>query len=151
MVLDRITSSIFGVVVSTIHLIVIVVLWLTRFSSKWDVIFVTVSWFPVAGLLLWLAVRWPAINYRHSRYRLDANGIEIWSGVVWRDAVFVPRSRIQHIDLSRGPIERSYGLATLAIHTAGTEHSRVELRGLDYGVALALRDALLPKDDEPAV
>ena len=55
------------------------------------------------------------------RYRVDADEIEIWSGVLWRQAVVVPRSRVQHIDVSQGPIERSYGLATLSIHTAGTQ------------------------------
>ena len=63
----------------------------------------------------------------------------------------VPRSRVQHIDVSQGPIERSYGLATLSIHTAGTEYSKVDLPGLGHSVALTVRDALLPKGAEPAV
>ena len=43
----------------------------------------------------------------------------------------------------RVPIERSFGLGTLVIFTAGTEHARVQLHGLDHGVALRIRDHLL--------
>jgi uncharacterized protein len=148
-VVDRIVNAITGVVVCGTHLVVILVLWLT--DAGIPVVVTALAWFPLAALMVWLAVWWPAIDHRRWRYRVDAAGIEIWSGVVWRQAVTVPRSRVQHIDVSQGPIERSYGLATLSVYTAGTEYSRVQLPGLDHGVALAVRDALLPKDVEPAV
>jgi membrane protein YdbS with pleckstrin-like domain len=148
--LNRTISAIVGVVIAGIHLIVVVTMWLTR-GLHADTIAVSTAWFPLTALLAWLALRWPQIDYRYWRYRVDDHGIEIWSGVVWRLAVAVPRSRVQHIDVSQGPIERSCGLATLSIHTAGTQYSKVELPGLDHALALAVRDALLPKDAEPAV
>lgn len=146
---DRIVNAITGVVVCGTHLVVILVLWLTDGGTA--AVVVSLVWFPIAALMVWLTAWWPAIDHRHWRYRVDAAGIEIWSGVVWRQAVAVPRSRVQHIDVSQGPIERSHGLATLSVYTAGTEYSRVQLPGLDHSVALAVRDALLPKDVEPAV
>jgi membrane protein YdbS with pleckstrin-like domain len=149
--LDRLAGAIVGVVISAAHLLAIAVVLLVRPWPGWALLLFALSWFPVAALLVWLAVQWPRIDYRHWRYRLDGEGIEIWSGVVWRQAVMVPRSRVQHIDVSQGPLERSHGLATLSIHTAGTQYSKVDLRGLDHSVALAIRDALLPKDAEPAV
>jgi membrane protein YdbS with pleckstrin-like domain len=149
--LDRLVGAIVGVIVSLGHLLAIVVVLLTNPWPWWALLTFALSWFPVAALMVWLSVWWPAIQYRHCKYRLDQEGIEIWTGVVWRQAVMVPRSRVQHIDVSQGPLERSHGLATLSIHTAGTQFSKVDLRGLDHGVALAVRDALLPKDAEPAV
>jgi hypothetical protein len=149
--LNRIVGSIVWGVFSGMHLVSIAVMLLLAEWPWWGRLLFALSWIPVTGLFVWLALRWPAIDYRHWRYRLDEDGIEIWSGVVWRDAVVVPRSRVQHIDVSQGPIERSYGLATLSIHTAGTQYSKVDLPGLDHGVALTVRDALLPKDAEPAV
>jgi uncharacterized protein len=148
--LNRTIAAIVGVVIAGIHLIVAATLALTR-GLHADTIVVSLAWFPLTALLVWLTVRWPHIDYRYWRYRVDDNGIEIWSGVIWRLAVAVPRSRVQHIDVSQGPIERSSGLATLSIHTAGTQYSKVDLPGLDHAVALAVRDALLPKDAEPAV
>jgi membrane protein YdbS with pleckstrin-like domain len=54
----------------------------------------------------------------------------------------VPVSRVQHIDVSQGPIERSAGLATLSLHTAGTENSLVVLSGITRQRAEEIRDAI---------
>jgi membrane protein YdbS with pleckstrin-like domain len=149
--LNRIVGSIVWGVFSLIHLLSIIVTFMTGAWLWWAQMLFALSWIPMTGFFVWLALKWPEIDYRHWRYRVDADEIEIWSGVLWRQAVVVPRSRVQHIDVSQGPIERSYGLATLSIHTAGTQYSKVDLPGLDHGIALTIRDALLPKDAEPAV
>jgi membrane protein YdbS with pleckstrin-like domain len=147
---NRLSTAIAGAIVVGLHLLVVAGMWLAQ-GPGWDTLLVSAAWLPVALLFVWLAIAWPRIDYRRWQYRVDDRGIEIWSGVVWRAAVVVPRSRVQHIDVSQGPLERSWGLATLSIHTAGTQHSKVDLPGLDHAVALAVRDALLPKDAEPAV
>jgi membrane protein YdbS with pleckstrin-like domain len=103
------------------------------------------------AFLTWVMQIWPPIDYRHTSYRVDATGLEIRSGVYFRHTINVPRSRIQHTDVSQGPVERQYGLGTLAIHTAGTEHARVELAGLPHATALTIRDHLLPRDLVDAV
>jgi uncharacterized protein len=100
-------------------------------------------WPAAAAGLGWLAHQWPVVVHRYASYRVDPEGIEIGKGVVWRRVINVPRSRVQHTDVSQGPIERSFGLGTLVIFTAGTEHARVELHGLDHGLALRIRDHLL--------
>ena len=87
--------------------------------------------------------QWPAVRYRHTRYRLDAHGVTIRRGVVWRTVTSVPTSRVQHTDVSRGPVERYFDLATLVIHTAGTRDASVALSGLGHRAALALRDRLI--------
>ena len=48
-------------------------------------------------------------------------------------------------------MERSYNLGRLIIHTAGTDHSRVELPGLNHQVAFSLRTHLLPGRGDDAV
>lgn len=94
----------------------------------------------VSGLFQY---RWTWIAYRHASYRFDDTGLEIRRGVWWRHGIRVPRSRVQHTDISQGPLERRFGLARLVIHTAGTAHSRIELAGLSHRHARALRDHLL--------
>jgi membrane protein YdbS with pleckstrin-like domain len=71
--------------------------------------------------------------------------------VVWRRIINVPRSRVQHIDVSQGPLQRTYALGTLVIYTAGTDHAKVELRGLSHARALRIRDHLLPSGGDDAV
>jgi len=104
----------------------------------------------VVLLAVWL-IRWPPVSYRFESYRVDADGLEIRRGVYFRSVTTVPRSRIQHTDVSQGPLQRRYGLATLTVHTAGTENSEVELPGLPHDVALRIRDHLLPGNTADAV
>ena len=90
-------------------------------------------------------------HYRHTSYRVDDQGIEIRRGVYWRVVINVPRSRVQHIDVSQGPLDRRYGLGTLVVYTAGTDHAKVELGGLEHGRALRIREHLLPSGADDAV
>jgi membrane protein YdbS with pleckstrin-like domain len=108
-------------------------------------------WVILNGVLAWHTRRWPAIEYQHTSYRIDAHGIEIRRGVYWRRVINVPRSRVQHTDVSQGPLERKYGLATLVIYTAGTDHAKVALGGIDHGVALGIREHLLRTEGSDAV
>jgi len=91
----------------------------------------------------------PAVRYRSTWLRLDDDGLEYEHGWLWRHHISVPRSRIQHTDVTQGPYERRFGLATLVIYTAGTEHAAIPIEGLSHETALAFRDALLARG-EPA-
>lgn len=105
-------------------------------------------WAMVTLVLAWSSHRWPEIEHRHTSYKVDERGIEIRKGVLWRQVVNVPRSRVQHTDVSQGPFERGFGLGTLVIYTAGTQHARVDLPGLEHATALRIRDYLLPDDED---
>ena len=104
----------------------------------------------VVLLAVWL-LRWPPVAYRFESYRVDSDRLEIRSGVYFRAVTTVPRSRVQHTDVSQGPLQRRFGLATLTVHTAGTENAEVELPGLSHEVALKIRDHLLPGNTADAV
>jgi membrane protein YdbS with pleckstrin-like domain len=108
-------------------------------------------WLAIVAVLAWHLQRWPAIAYRHTWYRVDEAGLEILRGVYWRTITNIPRSRIQHTDVSQGPLERRYGLGTLVVYTAGTQHSQVNLYGLEFSVARRIRTHLLPSDTGDAV
>ena len=101
----------------------------------------------IVGLLAWSALVWPRIQYRHLRYRVDPTGLAIRRGVLWREDVRVPRSRVQHTDVNQGPIERGMGLATLILHTAGTQHAAIPIPGLAEEVARRIRDHLLDEEN----
>lgn len=106
------------------------------------------------GLLLflstcaWVSHAWPPLEFARTFWRVDADGMEIKRGVVWRHVVVVPRRRIQHTDVSQGPLQRRFGLATLVIHTAGTHEYLVNLEGVSRATAFAVRDALLVEGRE---
>lgn len=102
--------------------------------------------FALIGLLL-LATLAAWLNHRRWRaaaWKLDETGLHVRRGRMWRKEILIPRSRVQHLDIERGPIERRFGLATLTIHTAGTRLHALRQPGLRDEDAVALRDALIP-------
>lgn len=148
--LQRLTGWITTVSVSLALLIAVVVLLVLHIDTVWIGIAGAAALLFISGLI-WLAVRWPVIRYEHTSYRISDDGIEIKRGVIWQSVINVPRTRIQHTDVSQGPLERSHGLGTLVMHTGGTSNAEVSLGGLDYARALRIRDHLLPKDGRDAV
>lgn len=142
--LDRIAGLIFTAVVFGAGGISLLVTWFTA-DEAWLPMLVAVGWPLVTALLAWHSWRWPAIDYRYQSYRVADIGIEIRRGVFWRRVITVPRSRVQHIDVSQGPLERRFGLGRLAIYTAGTEYAMVSLGGVTYETAVWIRDRLLPQ------
>ena len=62
-------------------------------------------------------------------------------GVLIRRQSVVPYGRMQFIDVTAGPVERSLGLATLRMHTAAAA-SDARIPGLDRAEAAKLRDQL---------
>ncbi len=132
------------------------ILWLPMLFGRadgalWLPLMLSALWPVLVAALAWRAHVFPELHYRHTTWRIDDVGLTIRTGVIWRMEISVARSRVQHIDVSQGPMERRFGLATLSVYTAGTEHSQVSLDGLEHGVALTARDALLPARDVDAV
>jgi len=107
------------------------------------------------GLLLGLAFgAWLGVKqYRYTFWRLDDTGLAVRRGRLWQRETRVPTTRVQHLDLKRGPLQRGRHLATLVVHTAGTRNSAVSLPHLDGDDAERLRDRLarqIDHDDDGA-
>jgi membrane protein YdbS with pleckstrin-like domain len=101
----------------------------------------------VAAFAVWLGFR----QFRYIAWRLDDEGLAIRRGRMFQRETRVPATRVQHLDLKRGPWQRKRGLATLVVHTAGTRHSAVTLPHLDADDAERLRDVLgrqVDRDDD---
>lgn len=150
--LQQITGGIFTAVLALGSLLALVFATLAADDwPRWSPVLLLALWLTQLLLLAWHSWRWPARAYQHTSFRVDEQGIEIRKGVYWRVVINVPRSRVQHIDVSQGPIERRFELGTLVIYTAGTEHAKVDLEGLEHGRALAIRELLLPTGVSDAV
>ena len=99
------------------------------------------------GFGLWLGFR----QFRHVAWRIYGDGLAIRRGRLYQRETRVPVTRVQHLDLKRGPWQRRRHLATLIVHTAGTRHSAVTLSHLDADDAERLRDVLgrqIDRDDD---
>ena len=125
--------------------------WLLGGIPTWLYVSLLAGWAIVFGGLTFVGYKWPAIHFRHLRYRVDETGVRIKRGVLWHKIISVPASRVQHTDVLQGPLQRRHGLATLTVHTAGTQAASIDLAGLRHDVALRLRNHLLPSGDDDAV
>lgn len=108
-----------------------------------------VAWLLLAGCGAWMGLR----KYRYTHWLLDDDGFGLRRGRMWHSETRVPASRVQHLDIRRGPLERRFGLSTLLIHTAGTRQHTVTVPGLDADDAERLRDQLarrVESDDDEA-
>ncbi len=117
----------------------------------WSLILQAAFWLLGTAALIWWSRTWPALEHRFASYRVSPRRIEIRHGVLWRSVTSVPLSRVQHTDVTQGPVERVWDLASLVIHTAGTENATVTLSGLAPRTASDLRDFLLAGGGDDAV
>lgn len=95
---------------------------------------------PVLILAIILIGVLPLKRYRSRGYNMAADRLRVVKGVLFHADTVVPFSRVQHIDVEQGPLERMFGIARLILHTAGTHNSSVTLPGLPFETAKAMRE-----------
>ena len=67
------------------------------------------------------------------------------SGLFWRSSIAIPFNRVQHCEVSIGPIDRMFGLSTLKIFTAGGSSSDLGIEGLKPETSNRLKDFITNK------
>ncbi len=97
---------------------------------------------PLLLPLIYIVLISPGRRYRAWGYAMDADELQVVRGVWTQIHTVVPLDRVQHIDISQGPLERAFGVCRLVVHTAGTMHSQVVLPGLARGTAEQMRDEI---------
>lgn len=88
------------------------------------------------GLLVLVAVLavgawWVVSRYRRWVYQIREDSLYLERGVVVHRRTHAPYVRIQHVDTSRSPLERSLGLSTLVVYTAGSRGADISIPGLE--------------------
>ena len=97
---------------------------------------------PVLLVAAWAIARVPLRRHAARGYDLGADRLRVVRGLWFRSDTVVPFGRVQHIDVTQGPLERAFGLSTLMVHTAGTHNASVALPGLSAGDAAAMRETI---------
>ncbi|GAB2554898.1 PH domain-containing protein [Kribbella endophytica] len=94
----------------------------------------------VAAVFAW---SWSLIgrNQRSWKYAEREDELLVSHGIMFRQLVVVPYGRMQFVDVAAGPLERSYGIATVELHTA-TPATDAKIPGLHPDEASRLRDRL---------
>jgi len=80
-------------------------------------------------------------NYDSWGYAEREDDLLVTHGWMFRRLVVVPYGRMQFVDVTAGPVERRFGLATLQLHTAAAA-TDATIPGLPPEEAARLRDRL---------
>jgi membrane protein YdbS with pleckstrin-like domain len=117
---------------------------------------------PLSSFSLKLGLRIPAsviglimvglgfLLYHQARARgwaLRQHDVAYRTGLIWRKTIILPFSRVQHAEVTSGPLQRRFGLATLKFYTAGGSSVDLKISGLEARQASALRDHILKHSD----
>ena len=76
----------------------------------------------VLGFTVVEAIIIPRLKQRFWRYEIREEEIDIQRGIIIVRRTLIPMVRVQHVDTEHGPVMRYFGLATLRISTAATNH-----------------------------
>lgn len=100
----------------------------------------------VAGIGLATAIAMPVWWHRVHRWEVTETAVYSLTGYFWRTWRVAPMSRIQTVDTTRGPLQRSFGLSTLVVTTASSAGA-VKLEGLEHNQAAELAERLTELTD----
>ena len=89
-----------------------------------------------------LLISWPRLEFPHRGYALREMDIAQKYGLVTRYLATAPFSRVQHVAVSQGILDRMLSLATLQIYTAGGVSS---IKGFHVDNAHMLREHILER------
>ncbi|ELZ91622.1 hypothetical protein C440_14949 [Haloferax mucosum ATCC BAA-1512] len=96
----------------------------------------------VAVTLLVVGVPYALLRYRAWGYEVRDDSLYLQRGVLTKVNTVVPFVRVQHVDSTRGPLERLVGLASTIVYTAGSRGADVAIPGLTPDGAEDLQDRL---------
>ena len=138
-----------------LNLLVTLVLLIIWFVSEYTLLSaITADYQPLAS---WVMLGLIALSVLYNVYGIFADQRVAYAlrehdvgfrwGLLFRHTVIQPLTRIQHIELKRGPLERSAGLATLQVFSAGSGTYTFAIPGLPIERAQGLRQFILRHQD----
>jgi membrane protein YdbS with pleckstrin-like domain len=103
----------------------------------------TWPWIATVAVVAILAIRLAFLrrSLRSWGYAERADDLLVRHGLMFRRLSIVPYGRMQFVDVTAGPLERLFGLATVQLHTAAAA-TDAKIPGLPPQEAARLRDRL---------
>ncbi|MFT4797338.1 MAG: membrane protein YdbS with pleckstrin-like domain [Candidatus Azotimanducaceae bacterium] len=94
-------------------------------------------------LIAALMTRFALESARVKRFAIREHDILFESGVFWRSQTIQPLNRVQHVEISSGPIDKRFGLAEIHLFSSGSGSATYIIPGLPVSVAEDLREFVL--------
>jgi len=95
---------------------------------------VRMVWLAVLGALFVintvLIVFWAPRRVKLTHFMLSEYDVHLQMDYMWYRNISVSLNRIQHVEVTQGPLERLFGLSKVVIYTAGGAQSDLKIPGL---------------------
>jgi membrane protein YdbS with pleckstrin-like domain len=104
--------------------------------------FVASSLAAVYVLGLFLLLVWAPRRVKHTQYLLREQDVHVRVGFWWHSTTSAGVNRVQHTEVTQGPLERLFGLSKLVVYTAGGNQSDIKIPGLPTATAHQLKNYL---------
>jgi membrane protein YdbS with pleckstrin-like domain len=121
-----------------------ILLFLTLWNRWWNDWFFWPIWI---GWVAWVStsVFFTFKNYKIAGYAVRKRDISYRRGVLFRTITTIPLNRMQHCEITEGPIEKMFELATLKVFTAGGSSSDLAIAGLNREEAHQIKQFITKK------
>ena len=96
-------------------------------------------------ILLSISVSIVYFGFFKKSYAIREKDIIYNSGLFWKSSIAIPFNRVQHCEVSIGPIDRMFDLSELKIFTAGGSSSDLSINGLTPETSNRLKDFIVNK------
>tara|TARA_B110000285_G_scaffold55076_1_gene62706 strand:+ start:765 stop:1295 length:531 start_codon:yes stop_codon:yes gene_type:complete len=108
-------------------------------SFAWNVFLIPAAlWAVLFGI--WALSEWFGFDRRG--YLTRERDLSYRSGWLFHSLTVVPFNRIQHSEVSQGPVAKRFRICTLKLYTAGSSGANLQITGLDEDVANQLRQII---------
>lgn len=87
-----------------------------------------------------LAFFFTGIDFKYSGYALRERDVLYRSGWFIRKLRVVMLSRVQHVSIQAGPLERKFGLSSVSIFTAGASQADFTIKGIKAETAQNIKE-----------
>ncbi len=124
-----------------ILLLVAAFYWIEELQNLWLIVM------AVNLCLLWGIFYWVTddLSFRVSGYALREQDLHYKTGWWIRKTRIISFNRVQHLSVEASLLERRYGLASVAIYTAGAAQADFKVRGLSVEAARELKELINEK------
>lgn len=141
--------------------------YLRQQRTVWIVVLLVVMVGASAALLIFGAPRWllliaivvplllmagswvlEGLAYSHRGVQLRERDVSTRRGLIVRTTISVPFTRVQHVTVERGLLDRMFGLSQVVIFTAGALVADARVKGLTPDRADRLREGILNRSSD---
>src|SRR5690606_38751206 len=93
------------------------------------------------------------LSYKYLNFHIDStnNELVVQKGFLKKELVTIKLEKIQQVNLQQNFIQKILDLYAIQIDTAGGDSAEVSLKALEEPMALALKAALLEKDESEKI